>query len=218
MTISTPCNTWVDIDLSTVTFLNDGGGDPTGEFSDGVIWANGAGHPNYWFDFALDPTKAYTIEVTFDPTSLHDGGNRLVTFWAVRPLHEQEDFDPFNVAGLYSSAATVSADVGDVFTITIGPDIPRTDDHDPPLLTGTPDWNDPTGGVVAGWTRIFFENDIDAAVSTIRVMQICATTTVIPPLRQYPRSDGLGASTVRRLWPLPNTIQASNRRGPSAIL
>jgi len=44
------------------------------------------------------------------------------------------------------------------------------------------------------------------------------TTTVMPPLRQYPRSDGLGASSVRRLWPPPPTIQASNRRGPSAIL
>jgi len=43
-------------------------------------------------------------------------------------------------------------------------------------------------------------------------------TSIIPPLRQYPRSDGLGASSVRRLWPPPPTIQASNRRGPSAIL
>lgn len=33
-----------------------------------------------------------------------------------------------------------------------------------------------------------------------------------PPLRQYPRSDGLGASSVRRLWPPPPSVQASNRR------
>ena len=63
----------------------------------------------------------------------------------------------------------------------------------------------------------------DGAHRNVKIAQFTLTipasvSTVIPPLRQYPRSDGLGASTVRRLWPLPNTIQASNRRGPSAIL
>lgn len=42
--------------------------------------------------------------------------------------------------------------------------------------------------------------------------------TVVPPLRQYPRPDGLGAGSARRMYPVPPTIQASNRRGPSAIL
>ena len=43
------------------------------------------------------------------------------------------------------------------------------------------------------------------------------TFTVPPPLRQYPRSDGLAAGSARRVYPPPQTIQASNRRGPSAI-
>lgn len=37
-------------------------------------------------------------------------------------------------------------------------------------------------------------------------------TTHAPPLRQYPRSDGLGASSARRVWPVPKSVQASNRR------
>jgi hypothetical protein len=43
-------------------------------------------------------------------------------------------------------------------------------------------------------------------------------STIAPPQRLYPRPDGLGGSTARRLYPLPATVQASNRRGPSAIL
>jgi len=39
-----------------------------------------------------------------------------------------------------------------------------------------------------------------------------AGPSVIPPLRQYPRSDGLGASSTKRVYPLPPSIQASNRR------
>ena len=41
--------------------------------------------------------------------------------------------------------------------------------------------------------------------------------SVVPPLRQYPRPDGLAAGSARRVYPPPQTIQASNRRGPSAI-
>lgn len=33
-----------------------------------------------------------------------------------------------------------------------------------------------------------------------------------PPLRHYPRTDGLAASTVRRGYPHPGSVQASNRR------
>ena len=42
--------------------------------------------------------------------------------------------------------------------------------------------------------------------------------TVVPPLRKHPRNDGLGTSTAARKWPPPPTIQASNRRGPTAII
>lgn len=34
----------------------------------------------------------------------------------------------------------------------------------------------------------------------------------VPPLRQYPRNDGLGASSAPRLYPPPRSYQASNRQ------
>lgn len=36
--------------------------------------------------------------------------------------------------------------------------------------------------------------------------------TIAPPLRQYPRSDGLGTSSARRQWPPSRSYQRSNRR------
>ena len=41
---------------------------------------------------------------------------------------------------------------------------------------------------------------------------------VLKPLRQWPRSDALGAGSSRRMYPVSPSYQASNRRGPSAIL
>jgi hypothetical protein len=182
-----PCNAWVALDLAAATFLSDGGGDPLGEFSGDVIW--GTSGPNFWFDIALDPTKAYAFEITFAPASSHDGGNRFVGLWATRPGHEQEDFDPFNVAGLYSNAHPVSADVGDVVTFTVGPDLTRVDGGS--VFSGIPDWDDPIGGIVAGWTRPFIENTIDSAVSAVRVMKMCATDSPLPPV-ESPAPGGAG--------------------------
>lgn len=45
-----------------------------------------------------------------------------------------------------------------------------------------------------------------------------AGTTHAPPLRQYPRSDGLGASSSRRAWPPPRSRQRSLRQGPGSYL
>lgn len=39
-----------------------------------------------------------------------------------------------------------------------------------------------------------------------------ATYEFVYPLRHHPRSDGRGTSSARRVWPLPNSVQASNRR------
>lgn len=36
--------------------------------------------------------------------------------------------------------------------------------------------------------------------------------TAAPPLRQYPRSDGLATSSARRMWPPSRSYQRSNRR------
>lgn len=44
------------------------------------------------------------------------------------------------------------------------------------------------------------------------VLYYTIPATVQPPLRQYPRRDGLGASGVVSHYPPPRSIQASNRR------
>lgn len=38
------------------------------------------------------------------------------------------------------------------------------------------------------------------------------TTGFNPPLRRYPRTDGMASSSARRLWPPPRSIQHSNRQ------
>lgn len=38
---------------------------------------------------------------------------------------------------------------------------------------------------------------------------------IAPPLRQYPRDDGLAASSARRYWPLSRSTQRGNRRAGS---
>lgn len=41
---------------------------------------------------------------------------------------------------------------------------------------------------------------------------VTSPTSVTPPLRQHPRTDGLGTSSARRMWPPPRSVQASIRR------
>jgi hypothetical protein len=43
------------------------------------------------------------------------------------------------------------------------------------------------------------------------------TPGVLLPLRQYPRSDGLAASSANRVWPPPRSVQHSNRRAGGYI-
>ena len=53
----------------------------------------------------------------------------------------------------------------------------------------------------------------------ITVRHVCFTAvTIAPPLRQWPRSDGLGMSSVRRVWPNTPSVQRSLRQGPGAYL
>lgn len=58
---------------------------------------------------------------------------------------------------------------------------------------------------------------IDAVAASLTADETPAIFTIgpAPPQRQYPRDDGLGAST-RRSWPPPTSKQYSTRRGPVA--
>ena len=215
--VETPCDTDVSLDLSAATFvdaLNADTGDPeiTGQYGDGVIYTTTDGwYPAFYFPgLALDSTESYKITVTYDGDSAHDAGGREVIVNGVRPGHEQDDSTD-TIVGMSVIYDTGSSPGTDTPTFTIGSGRSQGDPTGSP-----PGWDDDTVGVAAGYTVPLFQTDVDGAVSAITIRKLC--TFVIPPLRQYPRSDGLGASSVRRLWPPPPTIQASNRRGPSAIL
>lgn len=61
-----------------------------------------------------------------------------------------------------------------------------------------------------------FDNDFTIRIFDIWLeAQVFFTeipTTYAPPLRQFPRDDGLGASPGLRQWPAPRSVQRSNRR------
>jgi hypothetical protein len=211
--VELPCDTWVDLDLSTATFMGTGDGGPFGEYGDGVIYGGGGGgfgYPDFYFNFELDPLKRYRVEITYDPTSAHDAGGRRFWLQGVVPGSEEdgESTIDFPIGGFWDAGPSGQFHDGsrentaDVVTVTIGP--------------GINGWDDATYGAPQGYTRLWFETDTDGAVSSIRVRKVCKT--VVPPLRQYPRADALGAGSARRVYPDPQTIQASNRRGPSAII
>jgi hypothetical protein len=198
--VDTPCDTWVDLDLSTAVFVDSGSG-ILGQYVDGVITGLDGLDAHYSFGLTLDATKPYGVEVTFDPTSSHDGDGNPVTsdrFVLLRdylPGDEVTAGDDVQIGDGFSNTA-------DVCTLTIGP--------------GLGNWDDEDFGVTQGYTGLRFLTPFSGAVSAIRIRKICTCTT--PPLVQWPRNDALGASSARVLWPIPKTEQASNLRGPSAIL
>lgn len=199
-----PCDTDTELDLSTAIFITNPGAEhegPFGQYTDGVIWTipgsrgDEDGFPEFTFDtFTMEPTKRYRVTVTFDPDSVHDRGFRNFSIFGIPPGSTTQ---PDTWPELY-----VQDEVeGDVFTVTIGP--------------GRFNWSDSDHGVALGWTQIWFETDPASAVSAISIRKVCKT--LVPPLRVYPRPGDRFASSAR-VWPVPHTIQASNRRGPSAIL
>lgn len=46
----------------------------------------------------------------------------------------------------------------------------------------------------------------------VKITYPAPAVTYAPPLRQYPRSDGLGVSSARRVWPPAPSVQGSIRR------
>lgn len=201
----TPCDTWVDLDLSEAVFLYDPSAvdtGPQGQYDDGVIFATDAGPPSFYFPgLILDATRGYKVEITFDPDSAHDAGGRDVTLGTLPSGSEQATFEDGDT--VYPDPLYLNALGGDVQTAVIGP--------------GIGGWDDESGESVAdGWDSPWFQTDDHGAISSIRIRKVC--TVVTPPLIHWPRNDALGASSARVLWPPPKTEQASNLRGPSAIL
>lgn len=201
--------TWQTLDLSTAVFLGevvDGG--PYGRYGGGVIYTN-TGYPDFYFpSVKLDPSTAYMVEVTYDPTSVHDGGGRYTnTIFGLRAGLEAADYDSVNYSGNViglGPLADASGNTADVVTMTLGP--------------GVGGWDDPIYGVPLGWVVPFIESDVAGAVSQVRISppidlavfaQYAPPTTA--PLRQYPRDDGLGASTPGRNFPPPTSFQRSHR-------
>lgn len=188
--IDTPCDTWVDLDLSTAVFLGtEAVPDGFGQYNsdDGTISTIEGQYPDFYFPgLTLDATKAYKVEVTYDPDSSHSGGSgREVAVRTVRPGHEAEDYRPFHDSGtgawLYDTGFPTT---GDVQTFTVGPGRPRGVGID-----SAPGWDDATYGVAAGYTVPWFETDVDGAVPAIRIRKIC--TFGIPFNRLTNRNFGL---------------------------
>ena len=184
--VDTPCDTWVDLDLSAAVFTTDtSDGLAFGQYGDGVIYGvtkPGAGAPNFpdfFFPFTLDPLKSYRVETTFDPSASHDAGGRGLWLTGVVPGSEQ---DYNTVPGFpFGNRYDGGSNTADVVTVTIGP--------------GVAQWDDATYGVSAGYSGLMFESDRYGAISAVRIRKLC--TFGIPPLRLTNRDDR-GRLTNRR--------------------
>lgn len=188
-TVELPCNTTVDLDLSTATFSNPAG-TPFGQYNAPVIMGYAGNNPQFWFPFELDPVKRYKVVVTYDPSSPYDGdgdpltSDRWVILWASTPA------DPDNgTESLFDGFSNTL----DVATFVIGPGIGY--------------WDDPTDGVAAGSTRLLFQTSASGAVSAISIRKLCST--IPPPLRQQGRGDVF--SSARRMGD-SGSIQSSNKQ------
>lgn len=155
--ITLPCDTVVDLDLSTAIFSNPSGTSPDGQYVDGVITGLDGSYPQFWFPFELDALKSYDVEIEFDPTSPHDGdgdsgtSDRWITLYDTTPY--DEDF------GTGVSILDATANTLDIASLTIGP--------------GIDNWDDPDSGVAQGFTRLLFQASGSGAVSAIRITKVC---------------------------------------------
>lgn len=175
-TVDLPCDTWVDLDLSAAVILEDGSGNATGIYGDGVIYGNEVAGTALYPDLSftgvdLDPAKPYLVESTYDPGSGHDFGGRGRIISAFRPGLAQADLDAGGAFGnLYSGFL---GSVADTLQVKVGP--------------GIEDWDDATYGVAQGYTTLAFQSDRIGALSAVRIRKLC--TFGIPPLRLTNRDD-----------------------------
>lgn len=195
--IEFPCDTWVELDLSTAIILYNSG-TLSAQYADGVIFTTTDFlYPDFWVPgVRFDPTYPYLIRVTYAPGSVHDNGGREVYVAGLRSGHEQDDTDAaYGAGGEYSGAVAVWYDTnvgvtGDVQTVMVGPGRgpgPISDD-----FPGLPTWDDPTLGVAAGYSAPWFETDVNGAVEAIAIRRVCDV------LRLTGRDDARGASTAER--------------------
>jgi hypothetical protein len=211
MTDPGPCNTWVTHDLSA--FIDEATlfGSGSGVTWDGTrLTATSLSFGAWYFTLptvALDPAKNFQVEVTFDSadTGFDPGtGTDVVNLWSlnsVDPLVEPTTGDDFNVLADYTMA---TSRVGNVVTYTIGP--------------GVGAWDVDVAS--KGYVRLLIGAlQFSTHIAQVRTMLVCDVAggpnfrrrRRASPLRRYPRNDGL-AGSVPRLWPPPQSTQASNRR------
>jgi hypothetical protein len=189
--VDTPCDTTVDLDLSTATFENPSG-DQFGQYVDGVITGLDGEFPQYTFPITLDPLKKYRVTVIFDPTSSWDGdGNpatsdRFVLLRTLLPGDEMSGGDSVQIGDGFGNTA-------DTCALTIGP--------------GIGNWDDADFGVTQGYTDLLFQTSASGAVSAISIRKLC--TYDDPPLRLTNRADTFGSAL--SLTRGGNTRQGSNR-------
>lgn len=100
---------------------------------------------------------------------------------------------------------------------TIGLDVVFDQFGTPNSFTVTPPTNGTIGGGLARARDKGFLVVTDSYISGPSYLSVIypGATTGLPPLRQFPRDDGLGASPGLRQWPPPRSLQRGTRRGGS---
>lgn len=139
-----------DVDLSTAILLADPeGADPWGKYEDGHIVTNG-GYPDFRFPtMVLDRSLVYTFEVTYDPDSPYDFGDRDLWLWVGSSI----DFD----ASYHAPYDAFDNELSSVDNRTVDGDVVT-------LVVPTAMW----AGVPADFSTPFFETSRFGAVSRFR--------------------------------------------------
>lgn len=163
---------------------------------------------------AIDLTgiKRSSLEVTFSVRRKYNG----LGTGATMVFQGYPDIDLDGVAWLRTERADAAWGSGSWETVTLA--VVGGDDATNP---------DELGGLIASITAglpivVTIDSStgagISGSVSEISMTVTWQTILVTPPLRQYPREDGLGTSSAPRLYPRPRSVQAGFRKvGPTYL-
>jgi len=212
---------WITHDLSTFVDVDVlfGGTTPNTTFSGGALVQIDT--TKSW-KFAIptivvSPTEATQVEFTFgtpgyDPVAAFNT-YVLNTLLSLDPAVEPTADDFYTVGG-NANVAGSNVQVIDpaTYVSTLGPGQYAPDSEGAFLQD-----NFDARVVAAGQHFLAFRNSGSGSTSVVQIRtrgSFPGPTALhrSPPLRQYPRNDGLGASSAPRVYPPPASIQASNRR------
>lgn len=222
------CGEWVTHDLST--FVDEAalfGSGGTVTYSGGALQKASGGGGTWGFaipSILLSQASVVRVEITFAVDD-YDGASglnayNLQTLGSTDPVAEAMVPDDFNLLSFaYLALPGEPSRSGAVFTSSVGPGVYAPGSDGAPLQDNYA--SDVVGkGYLALWFSVGNGSTPATQIVQIRTMLVCDVLSVVSaprraaarPLRQFPRSDGLGMSSHPRLYPTPRSAQASNRR------